>query len=136
MTGLEVGADIATMLGGAAVLAGVVTWLITQYRGLLARRATYRQRTWHGYIPAGMTSSWWVRLVEEPDAPTARVVLEVLDGRPGTGQPDVNGAHALRQHVTGDGLLARAPTPSEYEFLDALRRERGYGQDPEAVVIR
>lgn len=136
MRGIEIGAGIATMLGGISVLVGVVTWLFTQYRGWQVRRAASRLRTWHGYIPSGMISSWWVRLVEDPDAPTARVVLEVLDGRPGTGGPDVNRAQELRQCIVGDGLLARAPTPGEYEFLQALHRERAYGNDPDAVAIQ
>jgi hypothetical protein len=91
-------------------------------------------RTWKGYIPQGMIGSWYVALVEEPKTPSARVVLEVRQGGP-EGKPDVNGAHALRQQIEADGMVARVPTPAEYEFLGDLHKKLGYGQDPEAKVI-
>jgi hypothetical protein len=40
------------------------------------------------------------------------------------GEPDAALAHSLRQIVLGDGMLARAPTPEEYDFLKAQRKER------------
>ncbi|WP_328612897.1 hypothetical protein OHS18_27665 [Amycolatopsis sp. NBC_00355] len=97
-------------------------------------RRARRLRTWHGYIPEGMIASWYAGLVEEPTTPTARVVLEVRQGGP-DGKPDVMGAHALRQRIKADGMLARVPTPTEYEFLGDLHKKLGYGQDPDARVI-
>ena len=44
---------------------------------------------------------WYVRVVEEPDTPTARVVLEVLDSL--NGKPDPNLAHNVRQIAVGEG---------------------------------
>jgi len=34
----------------------------------------------------------------------------------------------MRQRVVNDGMLARPPTPAEWEFLVHLRKERGYGK--------
>lgn len=91
---------------------------------LLTRRekaTAIEQRTWHDYIePAGI-NTWPVRLMEIPDRPTARVVLEVV-GKDGA--PDANWADNMRNRVQGDGLLARAPTQAETKFLIALRKER------------
>jgi hypothetical protein len=34
----------------------------------------------------------------------------------------------LTQPAGSNGILARVPTPEEYDFLIALRNERGYGK--------
>jgi hypothetical protein len=52
-------------------------------------------------------------------------VLDVVDRN---GEPDPGMAHSLREIVKGDGMLARVPTPEEYDFLKAQRKERGYGK--------
>jgi hypothetical protein len=75
-----------------------------------------------------------VRLVEVPDTPSARVVLEVLDGP--DGNPSVNQAHTMRQRIREDNMLARVPTPGESAFLKTLRKERGYGKDKDAFPVR
>ncbi len=66
-----------------------------------------------------------MRLAEDPKEPAARVVLDVVDR---DGDPDVNWAQNMRQRIVGDGILARVPTPEEYDFLIALRKDRGYGK--------
>lgn len=122
------------MLGSLSVMTGVSVWVRKQWRERQERRAVRRRRNWHGYIEGGMLSSWYVRLAEEPETPSGRVVLEVLDGA--DGEPSTNLARALRTQVETDGMLARVPTPEEYEFLRVLRQERGYGKDPKAFPIR
>ncbi|MFJ9786162.1 hypothetical protein ACIRSS_41785 [Amycolatopsis sp. NPDC101161] len=120
-----------------AVVTGVAGWIggaRSKFGAIGQRRRELRLRTWHGYIPRGMISSWYVALAEEPKTPTARVVLEVRQGAP-DGKPDVSGAHALRQQIKADGIMARVPTPAEYEFLGDLEKKLGYGKDPEARVI-
>ncbi|MEU3767170.1 hypothetical protein AB0E55_19150 [Amycolatopsis keratiniphila] len=79
-------------------------------------------------------SSWYVRLANEPGTPAGRVVLEVLDASDGT--PDANRAHSLRQQVAADGMLARVFTPDEDDFLKALGRQRGRGNDPHGFPVR
>jgi hypothetical protein len=88
-------------------------------------RVARSTRSWRGYIEPGGISSWDVRLAEDPREPTARVALDVVGG---DGAPDFNMAHNLRQRILGDEKLARAPTPEEWDFLVALRKERGYGK--------
>jgi hypothetical protein len=82
-----------------------------------------------------MIASWYALPAEEPTTPTARVVLEVRHGGP-DGKPGVLGAHPLRQQVKADRMLARVPTPAEYEFMGDLHKQRGCGRDPEAQLIR
>ncbi|WP_410583821.1 hypothetical protein [Amycolatopsis sp. lyj-108] len=131
---LQSGAWIATILGGLSVLAGVVVWIWKQFGEWRERRRIRRHRDWHGYIDVGGVSSWHVRLVDAPDAPAGQVVLDVLS-KP-DGAPDLNRAHSLRQQIIGDGILARVPTPDEDDFLKALGRERGRGNDPEGFPLR
>jgi hypothetical protein len=70
--------------------------------------------------------TWYVRLIDEPETPTGRVVLEVL--RSPDGDPDAQLAYGMRTVITRAGMLSRAPTPEEFAFLKAMRKERGYGK--------
>jgi hypothetical protein len=52
-----------------AVVTGVAGWIggaRSKFGAIGQRRRERRLRTWHGYIPRGMVSSWYVALVEEP----------------------------------------------------------------------
>ena len=70
--------------------------------------------------------TWYVRLAEDdPGNPSARVVVEVIDPN---GQPAPALAVNMRQRADGDGMLSRSPTPEEFDFLKALRKEKGYGR--------
>jgi hypothetical protein len=40
----------------------------------------------------------------------------------------------MRLIVDGVGMLARPPTPTEYEFLSYLQKERGYTVGNEPVM--
>jgi hypothetical protein len=122
MDTLTTGADVGTMLTGLSVLTATVVWTRTQWRDLRERRAATRLRNWHGYIRLEGVDTWYVRLAEEPKTPTGTVVVEVLDGE--GGQPDAALAHSVRQIILGDGMLSRSPTPEEFEFLKAQRKER------------
>lgn len=119
------GADIGTMLTGVSAVTAAATWTAGRVRGWRERRLARSRRTWHGYIAAEGIDTWYVRLAEDPDAPSGRVVLEVLN-RDG-GEPDDMLAHGMRQIILQDGMLSRSPTPGEYEFLKDQRKERGYG---------
>lgn len=118
------GADIGTMLTGLSAVTAAYVWTRGQLRDRQARRAALAARNWHGYIELGGINSWYVRLAEDPETPTARVVLDVTDR---DGNPDEHWAHNMRQTITEDKMLARAPTPEEHDFLAALRKERRYG---------
>lgn len=114
-------ASIVTATGG---IIATSIWAKGKLLNRKQQKAITQRRNWHGYIePAGI-NTWFVKLLEEPDRPSARVVLEVIDGK---GQPDEMGGQGFRQRVIGDGMLSRSPTPAELEFLMALRKERGYG---------
>jgi hypothetical protein len=54
------------------------------------------------------------------------VVLDVLTSP--DGEPDAGLAYSMRVNIERDGMLSRAPTPEEYDFLKAQRKERGYGK--------
>jgi hypothetical protein len=69
--------------------------------------------------------SWDVRLAEQPDGVSGRVVLEV-PGKDGT--PDGNLSNSIRITVKRDAMLARAPAPEECAFLADPARERGCGK--------
>ncbi len=62
-----------------------------QVLGWRERQAVRAYRTWHGHIVRGSVDSWDVRLAEQPDGVSGRVVLDVL-GKDGT--PDGNLATA------------------------------------------
>jgi hypothetical protein len=125
MDGWTIGADVGAMLTGLSVLTATIVWTRTQWRDRQQRKAATAYRNWHGYIEPGGIDSWYVRLAEDPPDVTARVVIEVLNR---DGEPDGARAHDLRESVKGDGMLARVPTPEEYDFLTAQRKERGYGK--------
>jgi hypothetical protein len=114
-------ADMGTFLGGFSALGAVGLWTRKKVAHRRERRATAQLRDWRGYIDVHGINAWHVRLVEDPESPTARVVLEIISDK---GRPDPNGAQNLRQHVTGDGMLARDPSPRERDFLSALYTER------------
>jgi hypothetical protein len=125
MDGWTIATDIATILTGLSAATAAYVWLRTQWRGWQQEKAQTRNRNWHGFIMPEMISEWFVRLVEDPKTVTATVVLNVV-GR--DGQPDEAMAHSLRETIKADGQLARVPTPAEYDFLIAMRKERGYGK--------
>jgi hypothetical protein len=133
MDSLQAVGVVVGLVGGG----GVAGWIgrgFSKVGSFRQHRRARRLRTWHGYIDKGTIASWYVRLVEEPDTPTARVVLEVRQGSP-EGKPDLNLAYAMRQRIKGDGMLARVPTPSEYEFLGDLHKKHGYGRDPDGESV-
>lgn len=107
------GASLATMLTGVSAVTAAWVWIRKQWSEMKAQRAATQRRNWHGYIEITSINSWYVRLAEEPDEPTARVVIEVLDKN---GQPHPNAAQNLRQRVTGDGMLARTLWGSKTRF--------------------
>lgn len=113
------------MATGLSAMTAAYIWTRGQVRDWRQQRAEKSARNWHGYIEVGGINSWYVRLAEDPAEPTARVVLDVVDRN---GNPDASWAQNMRQRIAGDGMLARAPTTEEYDFLIALRGERGYGK--------
>ena len=126
MDALTVGADVATrMLTGLSVVTATIVWGEKQWREYRARKALTAERNWGGYILPGGINSWDVVLAEDPDLPTGRVVLDVVNSK---GEPDVNMANNLRQLILRDGRITRAPTPAEAGFLRYLHKERGYGK--------
>jgi len=125
MDGWTIEADVGGMLTGLSVLTATIVWTRTQWRDRQQRKAATAHRNWHGYVMPEGIEDWYVRLVEDPRSPTARVVLDVVDR---DGEPDVARAPDLRETVKRDGMLARVPTPEEYDFLKAQRKERGYGK--------
>ena len=131
MDALTVGADIGTMLTGISALTAAITWTAGRWRERQERLAAIRRRNWHGFIAIEGVDTWYVRLAEDdPGNPSPRVVVEVVD--PG-GEPAPAVAAGLRQRVAGDGMLSRSPTSEEFDFLKALRKEKGYGK---GVVVR
>jgi hypothetical protein len=125
MDGWTIGADVGGMLTGLSVLTATIVWTRTQWRDRQQRKAATAHRNWHGYVMPEGINDWYVRLAEDPKTLTARVVLDVV-GR--DGEPDAAMAASMRQIIGQDGMLARAPTPQEYDFLIAQRKERGYGK--------
>jgi len=118
---LTAGADIGAMLTGASAVTATYVWTRNQLLGWRERKAASRERNWHGYIMTNGIDDWFVRLAEEPDGATSRVILDVVNRQ---GQPDANGADRMRQHVLDDGMLCRVPTPAERDFLNAVYAER------------
>jgi hypothetical protein len=60
------------------------------------------------------------------DRGRCRVVARI--GRHRQGNRDEAVAYNVRLRVEQDGMLSRAPTPGELEFLTYLRKDEGYGQ--------
>ena len=113
------------MATGLSAVTAAFVWTKGQVRGWRQEKAATRIKNWRGYIDLGQVNTWYVRLIEEPTSPTARVILEIIDN---DGTPNEQMAHSLRQVVKRDRLLSRSPTPGEFEFLKQLYRERGYGK--------
>jgi hypothetical protein len=125
MDPFTIGADIGAMIVGVPAIAAGIDWLRHGRAARKQRKAARELRNWHGYIHPNGISDWYVRLVEDPQTVTARVVLEVIDRN---GEPDGSWAHDLRETIKRDGMIARVPTPEEYDFLRYLYKERGYGK--------
>lgn len=125
MNWMTAGADLGQMLTGVAAVGAFGLWLWKQAGDWCEQRNAKKLRDWHGYIETTGINSWHVRLAEDPESPTSRVVLDVVKDN---GEPDGNWAQNLRQRIQGDGMLARVPTEEEYDFLKALHKDRGYGK--------
>ena len=118
----QVGADVATMATGLSALSAAFVWIRKQVQEQRARRAETKARNWSAYIEPTGISDWFVRLVDEPPTPDARVVVQVL--RTPDGDADEQMAEAMRRVVERDGRLASAPTAGQMAWLVALRKER------------
>jgi hypothetical protein len=66
------------MLIGLSVLTATIVWVRKQWAGWRQERAQTSHRTWHGYVMNGKLNDWYVRLVDDPQTATGRVVLDVL----------------------------------------------------------
>lgn len=124
MDPFTIGADIAAMIVGVPVVTAGILWLMRGRAARKRRKGAIELRNWHGYIHPGGISDWYVRLAEDPQYVSSRVVLEVIDR---DGEPNGGRAHDLRETIKRDGMVARVPTPEEYDFLRYLYKERGYG---------
>ena len=128
---LTTGADIGTMVTGISALTAAITWTAGRWRERQERLAAIRLRNWHGFVMLEGVDTWYVRLAEDdPGNPSARVVVEVIDPN---GQPAPALAVNMRHRADGDGMLSRSPTPEEFDFLKALRKEKGYGK---GIMVR
>jgi hypothetical protein len=116
------GADVGTMLTGLSVLTATIVWVRKQWSGWQQERAQTSHRNWHGYIMLEGVDDWYVRLADDPQTPTGRVVLDVM--RSPDGEPDPQMAYSMRTVITRDGMLSRAPNPAEFAFLKAQRQAR------------
>jgi hypothetical protein len=125
LNGWEIGADVGMMLTGVSAATAAYVWTQGQFRARRERKEAMRLRNWHGYIEVGGINTWFVRLAEEPETPTSRVVLDVVDN---DGNQRENEAQNMRQRIINDGRLARAPTKAEWDFLVHLKKARGYGK--------
>ena len=129
MDNWTLGADVATMLTGASALTAAAVWTGGRWSAFRERRAARRYRVWEsGYIMNGLIFTWAVRLAADDPGSTARVVLEVLDGH--QGQPAGQLAAGLRNTVTSEGWLSRAPSPDQARFLRDLEKARRRGGFP------
>jgi len=115
-------ADAATDAAGQTVLLALAVWVWNQHRARRGEKERTTLRDWEGYVTVGGVTAWRVRVAERPDEPSARVMLEVLDDD-GT-EPDPNKTHTLRQQLEADRMLAKVPSPEQYEFLKTLTRKR------------
>ena len=125
MDALTIGADVATMATGLSVLTATIVWTRKQFREWRELRRERQLRGWQDYINPHGINGWDVRLVVDPDEPTALVVLEVL-GAP-DGAPHEQQAQNMRQRVLSDGMLSRSPTPDQRDFLIQLWSQRRSG---------
>lgn len=126
MDALTIGADAATMATGLSVVTATVLWTRRQYREWRDGRRERKRRGWQDYINPHGISTWDVRLVVDPDEPTALVVLEVLDGP--SGKPADQRAQSMRQSIVADQMLSKSPSPDQHDFIVqqwSKRREKG-----------
>jgi hypothetical protein len=126
MSWMTSGADVGTMVTGAAALTAVIVWVKGQVEGWQAKRLARAHRNWNGYIDVGGVVTWGVRLVpRQPGDPEGRVVLDVVNG---DGTPNIQMAQQMGTVVQTDGFISRAPTPEQWRFLIDLRHQqpRGY----------
>jgi len=122
MDAYTAGADVATMATGLSVLTATIVWTRRQYREWRERKAERERRGWQDYINPHSVNSWDLRLVVDPEEPTALVVLEVLNEAGGKPHPQL--AQNMRQRVLMDGQLSRSPSPAERDFLIKLYSKR------------
>ena len=123
MDALTAGADIAMMVTALTVVTALYVWGRNQWHGWQQQKTTIARRTWHGYIAMESVDTWYVRLAEDPDSPSGRVVLEVLNGK--NGDPDPMLAHGMRQVIIRDGMLRACPeTQVGCSWCDWLCRAR------------
>lgn len=115
------------MATGLSVLVATAVWVRKQYREWWERRRERQRRGWQDYINPRGIDSWDLRLVVDPDEPTALVVLEVLDGP--DGKPHEQLAQNMRQRVLSDRMLSRSPAPDQRDLIIQLwsKRRRGEG---------
>ena len=125
MDALTDGSAIATIATGVSAVTAAYVWTRGQVRSWRQEKTATKLRNWHGYIATNNIDTWLVRLADDPENPTAQVVLEVIDS---SGNADIKLAGAMRQRILNDGRLSRSPTPTETEFLQHLQREHQYGQ--------
>lgn len=122
MDGWTIAADIAVMVTGLSAVTAASTWLAGRWRNWRQERAQAKLRNWHAYVAPERINEWYVRLADDPKTPTGTVTLEVLSSR--DGEPDAGLAYSMRTIIGREGMLSRAPTPEEYDFLKAQRKTR------------
>lgn len=115
MDALTIGADAATMATGLSVLTATVVWTRRQYREWRDSRRERQRRGWQDCINPHGISTRDVRLVVDPDEPTALVVLEVPDSE--GGKPADQRAQSMRQTILADQLLSQSPSPDQHDFI-------------------
>lgn len=126
MDALTIGADAATMATGLSVLTATAVWTRRQYSEWRDSRRERKRRSWQDFINPHGISTWDVRLVVDPDEPTALVVLEVLDS-PG-GKPADQRAQSMRQTILADQMLSQSPSPDQHDFImQQWSKRRGHG---------
>lgn len=107
-------------------MTATVVWTRRQWDEWQHSRAARRQRNWHGYVMPEGIDTWYVRIVEQPlDVPPERVTLDVVNA---DGSPNPQLAQGMKIRIDGERMLSRSPSPAEWEFLIAMRKERGYGK--------
>ena len=122
MTILGTATEIAVIIAALPAATGTFLWTQQQLVQRRERRAARETRNWNGYVSVPGISTWYVRVIEDPETKwTERVVLDVVDP---DGTPNPSMAHALRLHANGDGMLSRSPSPDQWDFLKELQKDR------------
>jgi hypothetical protein len=122
MSVLATVADIAIVIAAIPAFTGGIVWTQRQLEARKQRRTDREVRNWNGYIQRAGVSSWFVKIIEDPDNKwTERVVLDVVDQ---DGTPNPSMAHALRLHANADRLICRYPSASQWDFLKDLEKDR------------